>query len=81
VTRGAILYLLGLGCTGLGLGVAWIQSQNHAFADELQRTERENLDLEVRIEALDNACVMEIHRVLAGESLEDEQGIDGDIVQ
>ncbi|QDU66702.1 hypothetical protein [Engelhardtia mirabilis] len=81
MTRGVPLYLLGVSCVALGLAVAWIQSENHAVADELQRTERANLDLEVRIEALDNDCVMEVHRVLAGEPAVLEPGIDGEVIQ
>lgn len=67
MTHAAALYAMGIACVVLGLGVAWIQSQNHAIADELQRIERSSLDLQVRIEALDTECVQEIHRALAGE--------------
>ena len=81
MTRAAALYFLGLSCVGLGLAIAWIQSGNHALADELQRTERASLDLEVRIEAADNACVVEIHRALAGLPHADREGVDLEAMQ
>jgi len=70
VTRAAATYLMGVSCLALGLAVSCLQSYNHALADDLQNTERMSLDMEVRIEALETECVVEVHRALAGEPVE-----------
>lgn len=82
MTHGVVLYLVGAATCGFGLAVAWIQSCNHALADELQRVERASFDLEFRIEALDHECVVEVHRALEGlppraDGAADERGAEG----
>lgn len=47
--RALALYALASSCVALGLGVSWLQAENYARADALQRLERRNLDLEVLI--------------------------------
>ncbi|MEO0651008.1 MAG: hypothetical protein AAFZ65_10045 [Planctomycetota bacterium] len=64
--RAILLYGLASSCVALGLGVSWVQAENYARADALQRLERRNLDLEVLIRAHDAQLTEILREIEAG---------------
>lgn len=64
--RAAGLFVMGLACLVLGLGIALLQAENHRRADRLQALERENEDREVTNAELDAELLRQLQGIEHG---------------
>ncbi len=64
--RAAGLFVMGLACLVLGLGIALLQAENHRQADRLQAMERENEDREVTNAVLDAELLRQLQGIEHG---------------